>query len=31
MAFNHANEIERGSAEFAERPNGALVILPMRW
>lgn len=28
MAFDHANEIERGIAEFAERPNGALIILP---
>jgi putative ABC transport system substrate-binding protein len=28
LGFDDAHEIERGIAEFAEKPNGALIILP---
>jgi putative ABC transport system substrate-binding protein len=28
LGFDIASEIERGIAEFAEKPNGALIILP---
>jgi len=28
LGFDIASEIERGIAEFAEMPNGALIILP---